>query len=68
MVLETLGLQSILVTKHRFKSDDVLTAFGAIDFGNTSFNHAVQIREYICSFVRSFVHLFYFILFYDDGT
>ena len=61
MVLETLGLQSILVTKHRFKSDDELTAYGAIDFGNTSFNHAVQIQEYIRSFVRSFI------LFYDDG-
>ena len=35
--------QSILPTKVRYKTDDELTLFGASNFGNKSFNHAVQI-------------------------
>jgi len=32
-----------LPTKVRYKTDDELTLFGASNFGNKSFNHAVQI-------------------------
>jgi len=42
-----------------------LTAFGVIDFGNTSFNHAVQIQDtlFIYLFVYLFIYLFiYFIM------
>jgi len=34
-----------LATKDRYKTDEELTTFGAIDFGNMSFNHAVQIQD-----------------------
>jgi len=43
-----------LGTKDRYKTDDESTALGSVDFGNTSSDHAVQIRDtlLIFSFVR----------------
>ena len=37
----------------RVTEEDELMAFGAIDFGNTSFNHALQIQDtlLICLFI-----------------
>lgn len=35
----------MLPMKDRYKPDDEVAAFGAIDFGNTSFSHAVQIQD-----------------------
>ena len=34
-----------LLAKDRYKTEDELTVFDAIDFGNTSFNHAVQTQD-----------------------
>lgn len=41
-------------TPDRYKTDSESTAFGSVDFGNTSSDHAVQIRDtlLISSFVR----------------
>ena len=41
------NLWVILATKDRYKTDDELTVFGAIDFRNTSFNHSVKIQDKI---------------------
>ena len=43
-----------MASKDRYnKTDDKLTAFGAIDFGNSTFNHAIQIRDTL--FINFFV-------------
>ena len=43
VVLESLELQTIWL-RDRYKYNE-LTMFGAIDFGNRSFNDAVQIQD-----------------------
>ena len=49
-----------LRAKDRYKTEYELTKFGAIDFGNTCFNHALQIEDtlFIYLFVCLFIYLF----------
>ena len=50
-----------LRAKDRYKTEYELTKFGAIDFGNTSFTHALQIEDtlFIYLFVCLFIYLFF---------
>ena len=42
---QILVLRSIVLNFNIIIEVGLLTAFGAIDFGNTSFNHALQIQD-----------------------
>jgi len=52
VVQATCGLINFGYTKDRYKTNDELMVFGAIDFGNASFNHVAQIQgTFNCLFI-----------------